>query len=395
MRMLCWFFAILLVSQLVLAQTDTKLVLAQTATELTTPAEPQPNPPSMAVDAVSVPQVAQNLASLPLDKGLPVIVRVGVYYQSITAFEENAGTFTGTIDSRLRWEDPRLRYLAAETPQGFKEYRGPAADKQLQLIWSPGVAFTNLIDTPSYQVTNVRIFPDGWVEVMQRTTAKFTVKMDAGNFPFDRQTLPVEVEIRKETTNEAALIVLQEDLDFSRAASNIVLEGWQIGLVNVQHSVRAGWYSEVHSALTIGLGVKRQAANVAPTIFIPLIASLFIPLVALWMNSLKNGEFQVEAFELANVIVGGLFAVIALNFTINSAYPLIASGDNTVSRLFALNYGTLSVVMLIVIFMYRFDFVKQLFGVYIQKETFLFLLWAVPVLSLGTLTAFILLAVVG
>ena len=257
------------------------------------------------------------------------------------------------------------------------------------------MAFTNLIDTPSYQVTNVRIFPDGWVEVMQRTTAKFMVKMDAGNFPFDRQTLPVEVEIRKETTNEAALIVLQEDLDFSRAASNIVLEGWQIGLVNVQHSVRAGWYSEVHSALTIGLGVKRQTANVAPTIFIPLIASLFIPLVALWMNSLKNGEFQVEAFELANVIVGGLFAVIALNFTINSAYPLIASGDNTVSRLFALNYGTLGVVMLIVIFMYRFDFVKRLFGVYIQKETFLFLLWAVPVLSLGTLTAFILLAVVG
>ena len=74
MRMLCWFFAILLVSQLVLAQTDAKLVLAQTATELTTPAEPQPNPPSMAVDAVSVPQMAQNLASLPLDKGLFLFV---------------------------------------------------------------------------------------------------------------------------------------------------------------------------------------------------------------------------------------------------------------------------------------------------------------------------------
>jgi hypothetical protein len=385
MKILSWLFVILLISQLVLAQTDAKLVLA----------EPQPNPLSLVVAPVSVPQVAEKLTTLPLDKGLPVIVRVGVYYHSITAFDESAGTFTGTIDSRLRWEDSRLRYLAAETPQGFKEYRGSAADEQLQNIWSPGVAFTNLIDTPSYQVTNVRIFPDGGVEVMQRTTAKFMVKMDAGNFPFDRQTLPVEVEIRKETTNETTLVVLQEDLDFSRAARDIELDGWQIGLVNVQHLVRPGWYGEFHSALAIELGVKRQAAKVAPTIFIPLTASLFIPLVALWMNSLKNGEFQIEAFELANVIVGGLFAMIALNFTINSAYPIIASGDNTVTRLFALNYVTLGVALLIVIFMYRFRFFKRLFGVYIQKEIFLFLLWAVPVLSLGTLSAFILLAVVS
>ena len=35
---------------------------------------------------------------------------------------------------------------------------------------------------------------------------------------------------------------------------------------------------------------------------------------------MEEGEFQIEAFEQANVIVGGLFAVIALNFTLNAEY---------------------------------------------------------------------------
>jgi hypothetical protein len=368
--------AMLFISQLVVAQADNS----------------QKTTAPVTVAAVNT---VQDLTTLPLDKGLPVMVRTGIYYQSISTFDENADTFNGTIDLRLRWEDPRLRYSAAETPKGFQEYQGSKADDKLKNIWSPVVAFTNMVDTPSYQVTNVRIFPDGWVEVMQRTTAQFSISMDAGNFPFDRQTLAVDVEIRKETTNEASLVVLQEDLDFSRAAQDIALDGWDMRLVSVTRPIRPAWYGEFHSALRIGLEIKRQAGKVMAAIFIPLIASLLIPLVALWMNSIENGDFRVEAFELANVIVGGLFAVIALNFTINSSYTVIASGDNTVSRLFALNYVTLGLVLGVVIFMYRFNTLKQLFGATLQEETFLFLLWAMPVLAFGTAAAFICAAMVG
>src|SRR5882724_777868 len=66
---------------------------------------------------------APDPTSLPLGKGLPVMVRAGLYFQSITAFDDNEGVFTGTVDMRLRWEDPRLRYPAETTPGGFQEYR--------------------------------------------------------------------------------------------------------------------------------------------------------------------------------------------------------------------------------------------------------------------------------
>src|SRR6185369_11997161 len=145
----------------------------------------------------------QDLTSLPLGKGLPVMVRVGLYFQSVTAFDDNQGAFNGTVDMRLRWEDPRLRYAAETTPRGFQEYRGPQAEQKLKEVWVPQVAFTNLKDSPSNQTASLRIFPDGWVELMQRTTGRFTIPIDSGAFPFDKQTLGVEITVRRETTDEA------------------------------------------------------------------------------------------------------------------------------------------------------------------------------------------------
>jgi len=110
------------------------------------------------------------------------------------------------------------------------------------------------------------------------------------------------------------------------------------------------------------------------------------------MNSTEEGEFKIDTFELGNVIVGGLFAVIALNFTINAAYRSVATGDNTVTRLFGLNYVTLGVGLAIVVLMYRYNVPKRLCGRYVQEQMFNYLSWAVPLLAVGTALAFILVA---
>jgi hypothetical protein len=63
----------------------------------------------------------------------------------------------------------------------------------------------------------------------------------------------------------------------------------------------------------------RDASSAVAPIFVSLLASLLIPLPALWLNAMADGDFRIEAFELANVLIGRLFAVIALNFTVNSS----------------------------------------------------------------------------
>ena len=331
----------------------------------------------------------RDLTSLPLGKGLPVIVRVGIYFQNLTAFDDSEGAFTGTIDMRLRWEDPRLRYAGETTPRGFQEYRGPDADQKMKEVWVPGVAFTNLKGSPSYQASSLRIFPNGHVEVMQRTTGQFTTAIDAGTFPFDKQTLGVEVTVQRETTVEASLVVLQEDIDFSRPAQDLSLDGWTPGLVNIGRYTQPGWYGEFHSGLVVGLTVARNAGKVVGTVFIPLLAALFIPMLAIWMNSTEEGEFVTDTFELANIVVGGLFAVIALNFTINSVYRSVATGDNTVTRLFGLNYAALGLGLAVVVLLYRYNLPMRFFGRYVQEQVYKYLSWAVPLLAFGTALTFI------
>lgn len=335
---------------------------------------------------------SQDLTSLPLGKGLPVMVRTGLYFQSITAFDDNEGAFNGTVDMRLRWEDPRLRYPAETTPSGFQEYRGPKADQKLKEVWVPRVALANLKESPSDQATSLRIFPSGWVELMQRTTGRFAIPIDSGSFPFDKQTLGVEVTVSRETTGEASLVVLQEDIDFSRPAQDLSIDGWTPGLVNIKKYTRPGWYGEFHSGLVVGLTVARDAGKVVVPVFIPLLAALLIPMLAIWMNHTEAGEFAIDTFELGNIIVGGLFAVIALNFTINAVYKSVAKGDNTVTRLFGLNYVALGLGLAIVVLLYRYNVPMRLFGRYVQEQVFSYLSWAVPVLAFGTALAFILVA---
>ena len=144
--------------------------------------------------------------------------------------------------------------------------------------------------------------------------------------------------------------------------------------------------------MRVTLDVKRDAVGTIATIFIPLFASLLIPFLATWMNRAEGDGFEVEGFELANVIIGGLFAVIALGFTINSAFPLLAQSDNTVSRLLGLNYTALAVGLIITVAFYRYKLPARFFGAYVQEQMFVFLTWAFPVLFIAVGLGFVAIA---
>ena len=171
------------------------------------------------------------------------------------------------------------------------------------------------------------------------------------------------------------------------------LDGWTTGLVSIWRDPLEGWHGESHARLWVALEVERQSGKTAAAIFIPLFASLLIPLLAMWLNKWEDGGFKIEAFELANVIVGGLFAVIALNFTVMGEFKSVAGGDNTVTRLFGLNYLTLGLSLVVNLALFRFNLAERLFGKSVQRELFYFLAWAVPLLATATATAVLLAAV--
>jgi hypothetical protein len=171
---------------------------------------------------------------------------------------------------------------------------------------------------------------------------------------------------------------------FSRAVDGLTVPGFTTGLVDLRSEPASGWHGKRHARVLAGLAVQRRWETSISSVFLPLFASLLIPMLALWLNDAEDGEFQVDAFELANVVIGGLFAVIALNFSVASAYTDLAVGDNTVNRLFALNYASLATALGIVICLYRFGLVGRWLGRSVQEELFRWMQWAIPLLAFGT-----------
>ena len=339
----------------------------------------------------AIAAAAEPAPTLPLADGLPVVVRTALRFEQIDEVDENERSCTATVDLRLRWMDSRLAYPKQDGAL-FQEFKDAAADARLNEMWAPRVELANVIGSPSFRTIALRIYPEGQVELMQRTTSKFATTFDPQRFPFDQQKLAAEIVVRGDHQDRVMLDYHQDDLNFSAGGSERKLDRWALGLTNIRREPLPGLYDTLHSRLWIELQIRREFTMAMAPIFIPLFASLLIPLMAIYMNRVAEGEFQIEAFELCNIVIGGLFAVIALNFTVNSAYPMLGDADNTVTRLFGLNYFVLGAALTIIITLFRFNLVQRAFGKYVQEQFYLSIVWAGPLLVLATAIALLLVA---
>jgi hypothetical protein len=329
---------------------------------------------------------------VPTGKGLPAQVKVGVAFLAVESFSENSSSFKATVDLRLRWTDLRLRRPGLDTSGPPRVLRGADAQAQLAELWTPKVEVVNQRGESSYSALGLRIYPDGQVEMTRRITGEFATSVDVSRFPFDKQDLRLELAVREQTADQVSLEYEQDDLDFSRAIAAAKLDGWELGLVELTSQPLSGWYGASHAQVIASLKIEREPDALIASIFVPLFASLLIPLLGIWLNRVEDGVFQIETFEFVNLIVGGLFAVIALNFTVNTAYSVLGTGDNPVSRLFALNYIALGISLMVNVLLFRFNIVGRFLGRYVQEQLYFFLIWAIPLLMLTMATSILLVA---
>ncbi|MBW6420312.1 hypothetical protein KX729_02565 [Rhizobium sp. XQZ8] len=334
----------------------------------------------LAVIAFVASAAAQNDTGLPPDKGLPVEVQLGIAFVDISGFDENKGQFSATIDIRARWDDLRLSDPSAPAGAPPQTLIGDAAREKMKSIWVPPLVIANADGEPSQSDYGLRIYPTGRMELMHRVTGNFAVDIDLNRFPFDRQDLPVRVRVKDYPVGQVALRITQPDIEFSRPSQDVEIQDWMIGLVDMRTGAAKGWYNSAESQVVAALDMQRKPGLIVASIFIPLMASLLIPLLAIWLNRTEDGIFQVDTFELVNIIIGGLFAVIALNFTVYSSFTALSVGDNTVNRLFALNYLTLAAALVINILFSRFNVVEKMFGRYVQEQAYAAVMWALPLI---------------
>jgi uncharacterized Tic20 family protein len=332
-----------------------------------------------------------DLTQLPFDQGLPLIVRTAVSFVSVTEIDEVENSFSAVVDVRLMWTDLRQKFPAESAPNGFLEWRTDAAVERMKNMYVPQVGIANFKEEPSSVIQGLRMYPNGNVEYIQRVTGTFKLALDVTKFPFDKQGLAVELISRRAPLERLFLSYEQDDLNFSKVLDSD-LDGWTTGLVTLRRDPLPGWYGQKHARVWASLEVTRQPSATLPVIFIPLVASMLIPLIALWLQKQEDGLFGTEAFELANILIGGLFAVIALNFAITTSYSALASGDNPVNRLFGIAYLVLGIAFAVVLLVFHLDLPRRWFGKHVSIELFRFIKWGLPAAALTMGLAVIFLA---
>jgi hypothetical protein len=220
----------------------------------------------------------EGLLELPEGTGLPLVVRVGISFIEVSNINENKGTFDASIDIRLRWTDLRLRFPKDATSTGYRDFRNSDADAQKAAMWVPTYDLANMEGEPSRQRFGVRINYNGDVEMRHRLSGTFKANFSMERFPFDRQNLAVDFRSHKLNSERLSFVLTQAELEFSTPPHDFDVSGWENGPVMMKAQNTEAWYSEKNSGIVASLTVQRDPSSTFGIIFLPLFATLLIPL---------------------------------------------------------------------------------------------------------------------
>ncbi len=324
------------------------------------------------------PAGAENLSDFPSDSPIPIPVSVGVRLIKLEEIQEAEGTFSATLDVRLAWTDPRLK----SARQG--QFGSRAARASLETIWNPGVQLQNLRGQESDNLVDEALWisEQGEVEWIRRLRGSFEASFDTSNFPFDRQDLSLIFLGNEYDRNQIALVSDQAAQRFAQGKLPEI-PGWEMRRGAVTSSLESHWNGNTHSRIAYEFSIRRDPWRYVAPIFTPVLATLLVPVLAVWLNRWGENTFQIEAYEFMSLAVGGLFATIALTLAVYSSYPFLSSGRNVVGHLFTLNYLLLATAGLVILGLFRSQRQeKPVLSPGVAYELYQGVCWAIPAAAL-------------
>ena len=252
------------------------------------------------------PAAALDLFEPPAE---PMTVEVGLFLMDITRLDELENTFEIELDVITRWSDPREN--PAENGDA-RSFRGDAALEFRSLRWSPELEIANAVGTANLGRLHTTIEPDGTVVNRARLEAVIRAPLDFREFPFDQQSLPIEVESYAFDIGEVQLVV---NHDFSGFDPHFEMPEWVVEGVDAQiiehHRTQE---RRDFSRLEYMVHVERRSGYYLWKVILPVVLIVAISWVVFWMSGDQLGR-------RAGISSTGMLTVIAYQFIIAGSLP--------------------------------------------------------------------------
>lgn len=249
--------------------------------------------------APQIQQTSEDTPTFVSPPQLPTEVAVGAYLISLDAVSEPSEPFpTYEVEMflNLSWVDPRLAY--GEEGSQPHVFQGEEAAEKLSEIWSPDVLIQNEVEPRELASIELTIFPDGRVDSEERFGAILDAEFDLRRFPFDTQTLDIELQSFIWDQDQVIFVGNEKQTGFDRDFTTLE---WSVtsaeGITGVRSEIRD---DREFSSYTLRLRARRLTGHYLLRFTIPLLCIMVVTWFAFWEPA--QDRFRVGFLALLTVV---------------------------------------------------------------------------------------------
>lgn len=243
----------------------------------------------------------------------PVVADLGLYIEEIPEINEINNTFVieGRLD--LVWCDPRLKHTD-QSGEGFEIFLEEDAQEKLNSIWWPDITFTNEVEGRDIANEELIVHENGTVEYREKFTVTLEAKYDLYKFPFDKQTLEVEIESFAWDERYLQLHIEEQFVGFSDEYE--ILE-WRTDDVSTQiEDIMEVGDRNPFSEFRMTIHVSRESGFYVWKVLLPLIILVIMCFAVFWMDDEGLSSRLGVAFT-------GVLTVVAYQFIATGNLPKV------------------------------------------------------------------------
>jgi len=237
------------------------------------------------------------------DQG-PTQIEVDIFLLDLDAIDSASQSFDANVYFEATWKDPRLADKA----------QGRTLTRRLDEIWNPRLQILNQQRLWSSMSDVADISPDGTVKQRARVWGSFSQPLDLREFPFDTQTIGIQVVAAGYALSE---IVLTPS-PVAGIGEAFSVADWEILDWRMTTDVKTPGPEGVQSpAIALSVDAKRLRGYYWIKVIAPLILIVAMSWAVFWIDPKDTGT-------KISITITAMLTLIAYRFAIGTSLPAIS-----------------------------------------------------------------------
>jgi hypothetical protein len=238
------------------------------------------------------------LSARPDPDGVPTVVVIDTFISDVITISNVDQSFKADLYFTVTWKDPRL---AGETRRTL-----PLAD-----IWHPKLTIINERNLKEHFPWVVTVEKNGEVTLVQRLIGDLSARMDLHEFPYDHQTLSVQLISLDYTPEE---IKLQPKTASTQGFSEFSVSGWRLTFGKAYAEPLVIPSTEERLAqIVCEIDAERDIDYYRWTMSLPLALIVLMAWMVFWIDPSQVGS-QI------GLSTASIFSLIAFRFSMRCLY---------------------------------------------------------------------------